>query len=167
MGLHELGHVIAGLATGGSVEKVVLHPLAISRTDVSPNPHPTIVVWGGPLAGVILPILVWLAIPGRSGWSKGIAQFFAGFCLVANGAYIGLGSFARIGDTGEMLKHGSPIWLLWLFGLVTLPLGFWLWHRQGEPRQLFTVEAVPAKAAWIALACLTVVVATASILSPA
>ncbi len=58
-------------------------------------------------------------------------RFFAGFCLIANGAYIAGGSFDGVGDCGQMLLHGSAIWQLWLFGLVTTPLGFWLWHRQG------------------------------------
>src|SRR5208337_624939 len=52
MAVHELGHVVAAVATGGKVEKVVLHPLMISRTDVSPNPSPLIVVWAGPIVGV-------------------------------------------------------------------------------------------------------------------
>jgi hypothetical protein len=58
-------------------------------------------------------------------------RFFAGFCLLANGLYIAIGSFDRIGDCGEMLRHGSSMWHLWLFGVVTAPLGLWLWHRQG------------------------------------
>ena len=45
MAVHELGHVVGALVTGGVVERVVLHPLTISRTDVSPNPEPSIVVW--------------------------------------------------------------------------------------------------------------------------
>jgi hypothetical protein len=30
-----------------------------------------------------------------------------------------------------MLRHGSPIWTLWLFGL-TVPIGIWLWHGQAK-----------------------------------
>jgi hypothetical protein len=71
-----------------------------------------------------------------------VLRFFAGFCLLANGVYIAGGSFDRIGDCGEMLRHGSPLWLLWLFGVVTAPLGLWLWHRQGR---LFGLGPVPEK----------------------
>jgi hypothetical protein len=39
MAIHEFGHVLHALVSGARVERVVLHPLAISRTDVSPNPH--------------------------------------------------------------------------------------------------------------------------------
>jgi hypothetical protein len=59
-------------------------------------------------------------------------RFFAGFCLVANGVYIGAGSFAAIGDAGDMLRYGSSLWQLWLFGLVTVPAGMALWHGQGR-----------------------------------
>ena len=41
-----------------------------------------------------------------------LLRFFAGFCLVANGGYIGGGSFDRLGGAGQMLRHGSPPWLL-------------------------------------------------------
>jgi hypothetical protein len=115
MATHELGHVLAGWSTGGTVTKVVLHLLAISRTDVDPNPKPLIVVWAGPISGILLPLLMWCVfhfarLPGAY-----MPRFFAGFCLIANGAYIGVGSFDGIGDAGEMMRNGSPTWSLWLF----------------------------------------------------
>src|SRR5262249_29706705 len=60
-----------------------------------------------------------------------VARFFAGFCLIANGAYIGVGSFVGAGDCGEMLRQGSSAWVLWLFGVVAAPLGLWLWNGTG------------------------------------
>jgi hypothetical protein len=92
-------------------------------------------------------------------------RFFAGFCLIANGAYIGLGSFQRIGDCGVMLRNDSPIWLLWLFGIVTVPAGLWpidgtreyfrLGKHQGrfKPRAIFVTSV-----ALLALVVLEVVV---------
>ena len=131
MAAHELGHIVGAAATGGKVEKVVLHPLTISRTDVSPNPHPLFVAWGGPFVGVFLSLAILLAAKvGRFKWAY-LVQFFAGFCLIANGAYIGIGTFGKIGDAGEMLRHGSPMWPLWLFGAVCFPLGLYLWNRLG------------------------------------
>jgi len=129
--VHEAGHVLGAWLTGGRVARVVLHPLTISRTDVAENPDPLTVVWAGPVVGVLAPLLVWsvaetLRLPGAF-----VLRFFAGFCLVANGAYIAVGSFDRIGDCGVMLANGSPPWSLWLFGALTVPAGFWLWHRQG------------------------------------
>ena len=130
--VHEFGHVSAAWLTGGSVARVVLHPLTISRTDLAPNPSPAFVVWAGPVIGILLPLVIWgLAAVFR--WpGTYLFRFFAGFCLTANGAYIGAGSFAGIGDCGEMLRHGSPMWLLWTFGAIALALGLALWHRQGQ-----------------------------------
>jgi hypothetical protein len=130
--VHESGHVLAALLSGGRVAKVVLHPLTISRTDLAYNPSPLLVVWAGPIFGITLPLALWsvsalLRLPGTF-----VLRFFAGFCLIANGAYIGCGSFDRVGDCGEMLRHGSALWQLWLFGAVTVPAGLWLWQGQGS-----------------------------------
>src|SRR5262245_42074273 len=129
---HEFGHALAAWLTGGRVQAVILHPLAISRTDVEPNPRPLVVAWGGPLLGAALPLancalLVWL-LPKWS-WP---ARFFAGFCLLANGLYIGAGSLEGIGDAGDLLRLGAPRWSLWLFGAATAPAGLDLWNGIGR-----------------------------------
>jgi hypothetical protein len=130
-GVHESGHVLGALLSGGTIRHVVLSPLTISRTDLAENPAPLLVVWAGPIFGVLLPVAAWgisavMRMPGAF-----VVRFFAGFCLIANGAYIGIGSFGAVGDCGEMLRHGSALWQLWLFGAITVPIGFGLWHRQG------------------------------------
>jgi hypothetical protein len=129
--IHEAGHVLGAWLTGGRVARVVLNPLTISRTDLADNPRPLVVVWFGPLVGVAAPLLIWgVAAVARVPWAF-VLRFFAGFCLLANGLYIGVGSFDRVGDCGEMLRHGSVPWHLWLFGASTAPVGLGLWHRQG------------------------------------
>jgi hypothetical protein len=130
--VHECGHVAGAWLSGGHVAKVVLSPLTISRTDLSENPHPLVVVWAGPVFGAIFPLLTWWIVAALKLRAAFLLRFFAGFCLLANGLYIGIGSFDRVGDCGEMLRHGSPRWQLWLFGAVTAPVGLWLWHRQGS-----------------------------------
>lgn len=130
--VHELGHVLGAWVTGGKVAEVVLHPLTISRTDLSRNPHPLIVVWAGPLIGVVVPLLLWTVAAQVRLSIAFVLRFFAGFCLVANGLYIAFGSLDRVGDCGVMLAQGSEPWQLWLFGLATVPWGMWLWHNQGE-----------------------------------
>jgi hypothetical protein len=126
--VHELGHVLGAWLSGGVVQGVVLAPLTISRTDVSPNPHPLFVAWAGPIVGVILPLAVAVFVRRAGRVPRGMAQFFAGFCLIANGLYIGVGSFDAVGDAGDMLRHGSPQWLLILFGGTCSILGLWMWH---------------------------------------
>lgn len=166
-GVHELGHVLAGLATGGTVTKVVLHPLAISRTDVNPNPQPLIVVWSGPLVGVLLPLLICSVfqlarLPGAY-----LVRFFAGFCLIANGAYIGIGSFEGIGDTGDMLRLRTPMGVLWTFGAATVPTGFVCWHKLGSQFGLGDSRGkVETWAAYLSLSLLAVTLLVASTFSP-
>ena len=129
--IHESGHVLGAWVTGGRVERVVLHPLTLSRTDLAYNPSPLLVVWAGPVIGVVVPLLIWAVAATARLSGAFVLRFFAGFCLLANGLYIGVGSFGRIGDCGEMLRHGSELWQLWLFGAVSAPVGLWLWHGQG------------------------------------
>jgi hypothetical protein len=80
----------------------------------------------------LIPLLLW-GIAAAVRWPGAfVLRFFAGFCLIANGIYIGTGSFDSIGDCSEMLRHGSSMWQLWLFGLLTVPAGLLLWHRLGS-----------------------------------
>jgi hypothetical protein len=129
--VHEFGHVGGAWLTGGQVARVVLDPLTISRTDLADNPRPLLVVWAGPVLGCLLPLAAWgLVAVLQWSWAY-LLRFVAGFCLVANGAYIGAGSFGGLGDAGVMLRYGSPAWSLWAFGALTVPAGLLLWHRQG------------------------------------
>ena len=75
MAVHELGHVLGAVASGGSVTRVVLYPLAISRTDVSPNPYPGLVVWLGPLVGCLLPLTFFALVPRRFVTLRSTAQY--------------------------------------------------------------------------------------------
>jgi hypothetical protein len=129
--VHELGHVVAAWLTGGRVERVVLHPLTISRTDLADNPRPLVVAWAGPVFGAVVPVLAWLAWAAARLPGTYVLRFFAGFCLLANGLYLGVGSFDGVGDCGDLLRHGARMWHLWAFGLAAAPAGLGLWHRQG------------------------------------
>jgi hypothetical protein len=158
--VHELGHVLGAWLTGGRVERVVLHPLTVSRTDLSYNPRPLVVAWAGPVVGSAAPLVIWAAallgrLPGAF-----VLRFFAGVCLVANGLYLGVGSFNRIGDGGDLLRQGAALWQLWLFGAMTTPLGVLLWHRQGEHFGLGKAQGqVDRRVAWASLAaCLLLLI---------
>ena len=129
--VHELGHVIGASLTGGKVARVVLHPLSLSRTDLSANPSPLAVAWTGPALGVLLPLALWGGAASLKAPLLYLPRFFAGFCLVANGAYIGSGLLSAVGDSETMLRHGAATWRLALFASTSTPLGFWLWHGQG------------------------------------
>jgi hypothetical protein len=157
--VHEFGHVLGAWAGGEEVHRVVLHPLAISRTDATHDRHPLLVVWGGPLVGVLLPLgaLAVMSL-ARSRYSY-LLRFFAGFCLVANGVYLGVGSFSGVGDAGDLLRYGAPRWTLIVFGLVCVPAGLWLWHGLGPSFGLGEAKGrVDRRAAVTILVLLLVVV---------
>jgi hypothetical protein len=129
--IHEAGHVLAAKLTGGRVTNVVLHPLTISRTELAENPHALVVCWAGPLLGVFGPLALWLiAVACRLGGAF-VLRFFAAFCLVANGLYIGLGWLLTATDAADLVKIGEPHWRLWLFAGIAVPTGFALWNGQG------------------------------------
>jgi hypothetical protein len=131
MVIHELGHVLNGWLSGGTVSRVYLHPFDFSRTELSHNPHPLFVAWGGAVWGCIIPLLL-LALARFARWSFWyLAAFFAGFCLVANGAYLGGGSVIVAADAKDLLASGAARWQLILFGLPCVSLGLWLWHGLG------------------------------------
>jgi len=129
--VHELGHVMHAWASGGAVVRVYLHPLNISRTDVAMNSHPLFVAWGGVIWGCALPLVLFGLVRWLRPAEAYLPAFFAGFCLISNGAYLAAGSWAEVGDAGDLIRHGSPQWLLVAFGLPACGLGFRLWHRLG------------------------------------
>ncbi|MEP3477907.1 MAG: M50 family metallopeptidase [Fuerstiella sp.] len=140
MVIHEAGHISGAIATGGTVQKIQLQPLAISKTDVAPNPNALFVVWAGPLVGALFPLTALAVIRPQNAAIWQLALFFTGFCLIANGAYIAAGSFDQVGDCKVMLKEGSPMWMLWLFGGISIPAGFFLWHRMGSFRRFLSFQ---------------------------
>jgi hypothetical protein len=143
--VHEAGHVAAAWAGGGTVRRVVWHPAVLSRTDVRPNPHPLVEVWAGPLVGCVVPLVIAAAAALARARFAYLTWVVAGFCLIANGAYIGVGAVARpVGDAREMIAHGMARWPMVAFGAVGVVGGFWIWHRV-SPQLGF--GAAPAAAA--------------------
>ncbi len=131
MAVHELGHVLHAKLSAATIERVVLNPFEISRTDVSPNPHPCFVAWGGAVWGTIIPLGLAAAVCLSARTYAYVAKFFAGFCCLANGLYIAAGSFGGVGDAGDLLRYGAARWQLWLFGVPFSVFGLWLWNGLG------------------------------------
>lgn len=130
--VHEFGHVLGAWLVGVPVERFVFHPLAFSRTQTPRSANALWIVWAGPIGGVVIPLLVWLLwwmarLPGLA-----YARWFAAWCLVANGVYIGAGIVMAEADPGEMLRLGTPRWVMFVFGLVCCVAGAFLWFGQGK-----------------------------------
>ena len=136
--VHELGHVFAAYLSGATVERVVLLPL--SRTDTCGVTRPLFVHGAGAVFGAALPVLLW-AVVHRLRWNAAfLFRFFAGFCLIANGAYIGCDfSVAGPTDAGQIIEHGASRWILILFGVLCVSGGLFLWH--GQSRHLIPKRA--------------------------
>ncbi len=147
-GVHESGHVLHAWTSGGTVTGVFLHPLEISRTDISPNPHPQFVAWGGPLWGSLIPLAIYGLVRWRKSSRSWLAAFFAGFCLIANGAYLLGGSLYPVGDAAELLRHGAARAALILFGITGLAIGLYLWNGLGKHFGLGASAPADRRAAW-------------------
>ncbi len=132
MTIHECGHVLGTWISGGKSHRVVIPLIGFSRTDARINPHPLIEVWAGPLFGWLAPYGVLIGMRIARHKLSGLIRFFAGFCAVANGAYIGAGVFIPVGDAAVMKRLGTPIWVLALFGIAALSAGLWEWHLLGK-----------------------------------
>jgi hypothetical protein len=129
MAVHELGHMLHAWLSGGQVIDVRLPLWGFSQTIVHPNPRERFVVWGGPVWGVLIPLLACGAFRIPRGATPDVLKFFTGFCLIANGAYIGLGWTKRAGDAADLRRLGVSPALMILFGLICMTGGFYLWHR--------------------------------------
>jgi hypothetical protein len=154
--VHEAGHVVAGWMVDDRVEKLVLHPLAISRTDLVPGNNPLLTTAAGPVVGVVVPLLVWALSVVINSPIRHWLRFFAGFCLIANGAYLGWAMIEPVGDADVLVRHGAPVWSLGLFGLIAAPVGLYLWNGLGPQfgwgptaREITAREAASVMAALI------------------
>ena len=130
--VHESGHVLAAWLSGGRVERVVLDPLGFSRTDLAENPSPTFVAFAGTVWGSSLPLLAWLAARA-TGWRQAfLLRAFAGFCLLANGAYLASAAILPVGDSEDLLRLGVPRWLLVVPGIAAIAAGLAAWNGLGD-----------------------------------
>ncbi len=129
MAVHEFGHALHGWLSGAQVDHVSLPPLGFSQTFFAHNPHPHFVAWGGPVWGALLPLAAWAIFHPMRWRGRDLLGFVAGFCLIANGAYIGIGWISMTGDAGDLVDYGTPVWVMVLFGAVCSMAGLYIWHR--------------------------------------
>lgn len=126
----ELGHLAAGWLTGAKLDHVELWPWQLSQTVWAGNPHPGWTVWGGLVAGCLLPLVLWLVL--RRWRYACFGQWLAGFALIANGIYLAVGYVFMIGDTLTMRQAGVPGWVMLILGLSALVSGVGLWQNLGK-----------------------------------
>lgn len=115
---HELGHILTGIATGAEIDRVILNPFRFSMTQFASNPRPHLTTWGGPVLGVLIGAGAPILLSARMKSARASLFIVAAFVMIANGLYIGLGAFHPIADASDLVQHGSPRWVLGVFGLV-------------------------------------------------
>jgi len=100
---HETGHLIGGWCCGGTLVNADLLPWHLPYSFFSPDPHPLITLWCGPILGVVMPLMTAMVV--RRDW----AWLIAYFCILANGAYIATAWFSGDPqlDTQKLLHHGA------------------------------------------------------------
>jgi hypothetical protein len=145
LAVHEFGHVIHAWLSGGRVERIIFPPLGFSQTIVWPNPHARFVVWGGPMWGAILPLILMFLIRLMRRKTPELLKFFAGLCLIANGGYLAFGGFALTGDAADLRRLGTPLPVIIAMGSIAITGGLLLWHRSrwltGRPRETSTPKS--------------------------
>lgn len=137
MALHEAGHCVAAWSTGSVVARIHFPPIGFSQTVLAANPNPLVVAWAGPVGGVAIAMLLLGLSRHLRRPAQQALRYFAGFSLIANGLYLGLGGFERVGDCAELLNHGAKLWQLIVFGIGASALGVYSWHRMGPVREWF------------------------------
>jgi len=121
---HECGHIIGGMTCGATLTDFDLAPWRMPYSLHSPDPHPLVTLWAGPLLGVSVPIAIAALIRKRWAW------FIADFCILANGVYLVLAwlSGDRFLDTPRLLSAGAPPGLIVIYCGLTIVLGY-VWFR--------------------------------------
>ena len=131
MAVHEAGHVLHARLSGGVVDRVDLPLLGFSQTLYAVNPRPHFVAWGGAVWGCVIPLMVLGILARGPRRLRRAVQLFAGFCLIANGAYLGVGWTTGAGDAGDLLWLGTPVPVMVTFGVAATAAGLFLWHLLG------------------------------------
>lgn len=161
LALHESGHVLAGSLAGARLDTVHLPLVGISRTGFSVNPHPLSVAWAGPVCACALPLAAFGGARCFVGKNRlYLLAWFAGFCLIANGAYLLGGAILTGGgdDGGVILQQGGARWQLIVFGVVAGGAGLRLWNGLGPYFGLGSNRGQVSRRATIAVVLSLVVV---------
>ncbi|MEM8782466.1 MAG: hypothetical protein AAGE65_06360 [Planctomycetota bacterium] len=143
---HELGHVLFGWLSGATLVELKLWGLPHSFYE--PDPSPAWTLWGGPVVGVVVPVVVAVGVSGlarlrarrgvevvgtASPWRRAQKPvwFVADFCVLSNGVYLALAwvSGNPTLDTARLLDAGvHPGWIA-AYCVATIGAGY-VWFRR-------------------------------------
>ncbi len=117
--IHESGHALNAVLSGGSVNRITLSPLSWCYASTSGGNRMFVVcggfLWQTALPTVIL-VLLWCFKSRLSLW----ALFLALVSFAPSGIYMIIGAVAGIGDGGRLIKYGIPPFVLLTVGSILL-----------------------------------------------
>lgn len=121
---HECGHIFAAILSGGTLSFVDVYPWHLSQTQVSPNPHPSLVVWAGLLSGWFVPLLTIPLWHSQMRELATVLKAWAGFCWFSMGLYLALAAGEPLSDAGQLNTAGWPVSFLVAVGLCVAVVGY-------------------------------------------
>ncbi len=132
---HELGHIVADVCCGGTLQSYSLSPITLPYSIFNPDPSPLVPLWCGPLLGVLTPFVLALIFRKREFW------FVAYLCILANGLYLAVAwvSGDRYLDTPKLLEHGAWPASVLAFCVITIIVGYIGFRHQCQV-QLATIQ---------------------------
>lgn len=122
---HECGHLLGGFFSGARLVDFDLVPWRLPYSVHSPDPHPLVTLWAGPLFGVAAPLMTAFLI------RRPAVTFIADFCLLANGVYLSLAwlSGDKLLDTRRLLDAGASPFGVASFCALTTLLGYFRFRK--------------------------------------
>lgn len=122
---HEVGHILAGWATGGHLHSADLLPWHLPQSHFEPNPHPLVTLWGGPVLGIAIPVLIAVIVRHRLAW------MIAHFCILSNGLYLAVAWYTGDNhlDTARLFAAGSSPVVVGIYCALTISIGYLRFRR--------------------------------------
>ena len=124
--VHEFGHVVGLWVSGGAVDYVQVSPIDFGFTARARDPHPLFVTWAGPLLGSAFPVAILLVVIVAAPRWIVPALMLAVVAFLANGTYLAIGVFSRVGDAGDLMRRGMLAWVLVAVGAPLVGAGVYL-----------------------------------------
>ena len=133
---HEMGHILAGIVCGGTLQSADLLPWHLPYSLFEPDPHLLVTLWAGPMVGVLGPVVIAFALKREWMW------FIAHFCVLANGVYIATAWYSgdRYLDTPMLIENGASPVVIAAYCLLTIGFGY-----VGFRRSCLSVLTPPGK----------------------
>ncbi len=117
--IHESGHALNAVLTGGSLNKITMSPLSWCYASTSGG-NKIFVTWGGFLWQTIVPTALLILLWRFKSRLSLFALFLVLVSFAVSGIYMITGALAGIGDGGNLVRYGIPPFILLTVGSILL-----------------------------------------------